>query len=520
MPSNLSTATQVQSEMTGPGGPPGRLSHHLKNPSLLLFVILAAQLMVVLDTTIVNVALPHIQESLGFSASGLSWVLNIYILTFGGLLLLGARAGDLLGRRRVFLTGIALFTISSLVGGFATAGWMLLASRGLQGIGAALAAPTALSLLTTTFAEGPARVKAIGLYTTVSAAGGAIGLVAGGLLTDLVSWRWVMFVNVPIGIVVFTLGRLVITETETYKGKFDLFGAISSTLGMAGIVFGLVEAGTSGWGSPRALASIVAGVALLGAFVHNESRVEEPILPLRLVRHGTRSSANLARGLLYAGMYGLFFFLSQFFQDVQGFSPLVAGVAFLPMPASVFLSSQLTGRVLVRRFSPKTVMLMGATIVTIGLVLATQIHHATSYGQIVVTMVLVGSGMGISFVSLTSASLADVAPEDAGAASGLVNVSQQLGGALGLAVLVTAFDAVTHHVQLGIRQGASAASAAQATTTLVHGIDLVFGLGAVFSVSALAMIALGVRPARSSAEVVELDNEAVDQAELVLPEAG
>ncbi len=211
--------------------------------------------------------------------------------------------------------------------------------------------------------------------------------------------------------------------------------------------------------------------------MHHESRVDEPILPLRLLTHATRSAANVARGLLYAGMYGMFFFLSQFFQDVQRFSPLVAGVAFLPMPTSVFLSSQLTGRVLVRRFPQKIVMMMGASIVTLGLLLATRIQTSTSYAQIVVSMVLIGAGMGISFVSLTSASLADVAPEDAGAASGLVNVSQQLGGALGLAVLVTAFDAVTSHAQLGIRHLSGAASAVHANAILVHGLDDIFWLG-------------------------------------------
>jgi len=486
---------------------------------VLLFVILTAQLMVVLDTTIVNVALPHIQRGLGFSASGLSWVLNAYILTFGGLLLLGARAGDLLGRRRVFLTGIALFTVSSLVGGLAVTGWMMLGARAVQGIGAALAAPTALSLLTTAFAEGQARVRAIGLYTTVSAAGGATGLVAGGLLTDLVSWRWVMFVNVPIGLMVWAVGRSVIAETERQHGRFDLAGAVTSTLGMTGIVFGLVEAGTKGWGSSLTIGSIIGGLALLGFFVHHESRVEEPILPLRLLVHATRSSANMARGLLYAGMYGMFFFLSQFFQDVQRFSALVAGVAFLPMPASVFLSSQLTGRVLVRRLPQRVVMMIGASVVTLGLLIATRVQPSTSYAQIVVSMILIGGGMGISFVSLTSASLAEVAPEDAGAASGLVNVSQQLGGALGLAVLVTAFDAVTHHAQLGIRHISGVASVVHANTILVHGLDDVFALGAVFSLAALAMIAFGVRAARQPANVQVVETDEPDDAAYML-EAG
>ena len=520
MPSNLLDASRPQAVTTVPGGPPGTLRRHLENPSVLLFVILTAQLMVVLDTTIVNVALPHIQRGLGFSASGLSWVLNAYILTFGGLLLLGARAGDLLGRRRIFLTGIVLFTLSSLFGGLAATGWMLLAARAVQGIGAALAAPSALSLLTTAFAEGQARVRAIGLYTTVSAAGGAIGLVAGGLLTDLVSWRWVMFVNVPIGLVVWTLGRLVIAESDTHRGRFDFTGAVSSTLGMTGIVFGLVEAGTNGWSSPGTIGSLIVGTALLGLFVHNEGRVDEPILPLRLIAHGTRSAANVARGLLYAGMYGMFFFLSQFFQDVQRLSPLVAGLAFLPMPASVFLGSQLTGRILVRRFPQKIVMMSGASIVTVGLLLATRIQASTSYAQILISMVLTGVGMGISFVSLTSASLAEVAPEDAGAASGLVNVSQQLGAALGLAVLVTAFEAVTGHAQLGIRHLTGAQPIAHANAVLVHGLDDVLGLGALFGLAALAMVTFGVRSVHQSAHAMTSEREERDETDLCLEEAG
>jgi MFS family permease len=298
MPPITLDATRPRTAGASSTGTEGLLRSRLRSPSLLLFVILTAQLMVVLDTTIVNVALPHIQAGLGFSANGLSWVLNAYILTFGGLLLLGARAGDLLGRRRVFLTGIALFTLSSLVGGLAATGWMLLAARAAQGIGAALAAPSALSLLTTAFSEGPARIRAIGLYTTVSAAGGATGLVAGGLLTDLVSWRWVMFVNVPIGLVVWAIGRVVIAETDRKGGHFDLIGAVTSTLGMTGIVFGLVEAGSKGWGSPISITSLALGVVLLGVFVRQERRVEEPILPLRLLTHATRSSANIARGML------------------------------------------------------------------------------------------------------------------------------------------------------------------------------------------------------------------------------
>jgi EmrB/QacA subfamily drug resistance transporter len=472
---------------------PALLRHSRGRSSLFLFVVLTAQLMVVLDTTIVNVALPHIQRSLGFSGPSLSWVLNAYILTFGGLLLLGARAGDLVGRRQMFLTGVALFSLSSLAGGFAATGWMLLAARAVQGIGGALAAPSSLSLLTAMFPEGPARVRAIGLYTTVSAAGGATGLVAGGLLTELVSWRWVMFVNVPIGLVIWLVGRVVLQETAQRHGRFDLVGAATSTLGMTGIVLGLVESGSAGWTSPVTVASFALGLTLLAAFVHNESRAEEPILPLRLLAHSTRSTANVARGLLYAGMYSMFYFLSQFLQDVQSYHPLRAGVAFLPMPMSVFVASQLTSKVLVPRIAQKRIMLFGIGLSTLGLLWASRLHTGAPYVDVFGPLVLMGMGAGTSFVSLTSASLTDVEPRDAGAASGLINVMQQVGAALGLAVLVTAFGALTHHVQLGARTGADALAHTHAV--LVHGLDDVFGLGVVFTLAALVVVAVVIRGA-------------------------
>jgi EmrB/QacA subfamily drug resistance transporter len=464
----------------------------LANPSLFLLVILTAQLMVVLDATIVNVALPHIQRGLGFSGTGLSWVLNAYVLTFGGLLLLGARSGDLLGRRRTFLFGIALFSLSSLMGGFATAGWMLLTARALQGVGAAFAAPSSLALLTSVFSEGAQRVRAIGLFTAVSAAGGAIGLVSGGLLTQWASWRWVMFVNVPIGLTVWALGRVVIAETPRRRGRFDLTGAITSTLGLGAIVFGLVEAGSAGWASSVTLGSLLSGVVLLAAFVQNERRAEEPILPLGLLAHPGRSTANLARGLVYAGMYGMFFFLSQFLQDVQGYSPLRTGVGFLPIPISVFLASQLTSRALVPRMPAKVLMLSGISLTTLSLLLSSRLHAGASYGQVVVDLVLLGAGTGISLVSLTSASLAGVEPRHAGAASGLVNVTQQVGAALGLAVLVTVFGDVTNHAQLGAHVASALAGGAQ--STLVHGLDDVFAVAAVFALMALVLVAVMVRP--------------------------
>jgi len=457
--------------------------------TVFLLVILTAQLMVVLDTTIVNVALPHIQLGLGFSTSGLSWVLNAYLLTFGGLLLLGARAGDLLGRRVTFLSGIAIFTASSLLGGLAATSWQLLAARAVQGVGAALAAPSALALLTTVFSEGAARIRAIGLFTTVSAAGGAVGLVSGGILTELVSWRWVMFVNVPIGLAVLVLGRRVLVETPRRHGRFDIAGALTSTLGMVSVVFGLVEAASSGWGSRVTIGSLLIGAALLMTFVHVESRAAEPILPLRLFADRTRTAANVARGLLYAGMFGMFFFLGQFLQDVEHSSPLRAGLCFLPVPFSVFLSSQLTSRVLIARFAPKTLMLSGIGCSLVSLLALTQLHAGAPYVQLLVSLVLMGIGAGSALVTLTSASLAGVAPEDAGAASGLVNVAMQVGGALGLAVLVTVSSAATTASSAAGRitstRGAQVAS--------LSGLDMVFGASAIFAVAAFMLVATMVR---------------------------
>jgi EmrB/QacA subfamily drug resistance transporter len=440
-------------------------------------------MMVVLDATIVNVALPHIQENLGFSTSALSWVINAYILTFGGFLLLGARAGDLFGRRRVFLVGIAVFTLSSLVGGFAFSGWALLAARAVQGMGAALAAPCALSLLTTAFPEGAQRVRAIALYTTVSAAGGATGLVLGGLLTQWVSWRWVMFVNVPIGIAVWLTGRVVLPETERRHGHFDLLGAITCTLGVSGVVLGLVEAGSKGWSDPLTLVPLIGGVAVFAFFLRYETRAAEPIMPMLLLSHATRNSANAARALLYAGFYGLFYFMAQFLQDVQGYSPLRAGLAFVPMPASVFIGSQLASRVLLRRLPEKVVMILGSAVAVVGLALATRVGAHTAYSQILIALVLIGAGSGTTLVALTSASLADVEPEIAGAASGLVNVSQQLGAAVGLAVLVTVFNSVAGHG--GLVPG-------HTTLASVHALRDVFYVTVVFALGALATIVFGV----------------------------
>ena len=327
----VATITPAASERSGLFG---SFRSRRRNPaSVVLAVILTSQLMVVLDATIVNVALPDIKTALGFSDSQLSWVLNAYTLTFGGLLLLGARAGDLLGRRRTFLAGITIFTVASLVGGFATTGWFLLAARALQGVGGALAAPSSLALLATMFPEGRERLRAIALYTAVSIGGGAIGLISGGMLTQWASWRWVLFVNVPIGLAVLAVGAAVLPETGRRKGRFDLAGALTSTIGVGALVYGFVRAASSGWSDTVTIAAFVLGVVLLVAFVRTELRAEQPITPLRLLTDASRSGANVARGLLFAGMFGMFFFLTQFLQDVLGYSPAAGRVRVPAGPA-------------------------------------------------------------------------------------------------------------------------------------------------------------------------------------------
>jgi EmrB/QacA subfamily drug resistance transporter len=409
------------------------------HPGLVLTLILTSQLMVVLDATIVNIALPDIKSALHFSPAGLSWVVNAYTLTFGGLLLLGARAGDILGRRRTFLAGIGVFTLASLVGGFAQTSGQLLAARAVQGIGAALASPSALALLMTMFPQGRERTRAVGLYAAVSIGGSAVGLIAGGILTQWASWRWVLFVNVPIGVAVIALSRLVLPETPRRSGRFDLTGALTSTIGMAALVYGFVHAATNGWADTTTIASFAVGVVLLVAFVLTELRASSPITPLRLFADRNRSTSYLALLLLVAGLLGMFFFLTQFLQNVLGYSPLKTGVAFLPLTAILFLSTTLSARVLMERLGTRVLIAGGITLSTGGLLWLTQLSETSNYLSLVGPLLVFGLGNGIAFVPLTTAALDGVAPEDAGAASGLVNVMQQLGGSLGLAVLVTVF---------------------------------------------------------------------------------
>jgi EmrB/QacA subfamily drug resistance transporter len=466
-----------------------------------LALILTSQLMVVLDATIVNIALPDIKTALGFTPSGLSWVVNAYTLTFGGLLLLGARAGDLLGRRRTFVAGLVIFTLASLAGGFATTPALLLAARAAQGVGGALASPSALALLMTMFRDGRDRTRALGLYTAVSIGGAAVGLISGGLLTQFVSWRWVLFVNVPIGLVVALLALRVLPETERRTGTFDIGGALTSTIGMASLVYGFVHAATDGWRTTETIAAFSVGVVLLVAFVLIEVRASSPITPLRLFADRSRASSYLARLLLVAGMMGMFFFLTQFLQTVLGYSPLRSGLAFLPLTVMVFMSSQLSARVLSERFSQRTLVVAGITVSTIALLWLSRLDASSGYPALLGPLLLFGIGNGTAFVPLTAASLAGVEPADAGAASGLVNVMQQVGGSLGLAVLVTVFGtgsrAALHHPQ------PNATPAEIAQHAFVVGADRAILAAAIFlavTVLIAATTLSGRSPRRTSGE--------------------
>jgi EmrB/QacA subfamily drug resistance transporter len=472
--------------------------------ALILAAILTCQLMVVLDATIVNIALPEIKTDLHFSSANLSWVINAYTLAFGGLLLLGARAGDILGRRRTFLAGIGLFTTASLAGGFANSEAVLLTMRSLQGVGGALASPSALALLMTLFPEGRERIRAIGLYTTVSIGGSAVGLLAGGMLTQWASWRWVLFVNVPIGLVLIAVSRAVLPETERRRGHFDVAGALTSTVGMTALVYGFVRAASDGWGDTTTLVSFIAGVVLLGAFVATELRASSPITPLRLFADRNRVSSYLARLLLVAGMMGIVFFLTQFLQDVLGYSALTTGFAFLPLTVVLFAASQLSARTLTQRFGPRTVMAGGLSSSTVGMLWLTQLSESSSYFSVLGPLVLFGLGAGLSFVPLTMMSLAGVDPRDAGAASGLVNVMQQVGGALGLAILVTVFGSASKHAAAHPAAGASASEVAR--HAFLVGADRGFLVAALLLAATVVLVISAIRnPTAANHEPVLVD---------------
>lgn len=506
----------TQSALSSPPGAPAAGPTPASRPGLVLGVVLICQLMVVLDATIVNIALADIASSLHFSPTGLSWVINAYTLAFGGLLLLGARAGDILGRRRVFLAGIALFTAASLAGGLATNAAELLIARALQGVGGALAAPSALALLMTLFPQARERTKALGWYTAVSIGGSAIGLIVGGMLTQWVSWRWVLFINVPIGIGLLVAAIRALPETARHPGRFDLTGALSSTIGIASLVYSLVRAASDGWADPLALTGFAVAVVSLAGFVITERRASSPITPLRLFADRNRVASYLARMLLVAGMFGMFFFLTQFLRNILGYSPLATGVAFLPLTVVLFIASQASARVITQKFGDKAVVIGGLLLSTTGLLWLTGLSANSGYLSVLGPLLMFGIGNGLAFVPLTSLSLAGVDPKDAGAASGLVNVSQQLGGSLGLAVLITVFADASGPAGAAAPQGSAGAQLSSRALESAHqafilGADRAFGWASGFLAATAILVAVLVRSARRSAAP---DSAAPDSAAL------
>jgi EmrB/QacA subfamily drug resistance transporter len=468
--------------------------------------MLSAQLMVVLDMTVVNISLPHIQSGLHFSATSLSWVMNGYTLTFGGLLLLGGRMGDILGRRRTFMAGIALFTLASLAGGLANSAGLLLAARAAQGVGGALASPAVLALIVGAFPEGKERTKALAIFSAVISGGASLGLVLGGIITQWLSWRWVLFINLPIGIAVLAITPLFVAETPRLPGRFDLSGAVTSTAGMALLVYGFIRAASDGWGNRTALVSFAAAVVLLMAFFTIETRAKQPITPLRLFADINRSGSFVARLFLVAGMFGMFFFLTQFIQDILGMTPLRAGLAFLPMTVGLFAISQLLTPRLMPRFGAKRLMIAGLLPVIGAMAWLSQVSTTTGYWSGVFgPMLLFGVGMGIVFVPLTTTSLAGVRPEDSGAASSMVNVLQQLGGSLGLAILVAVFGTSVRNAARHPVAGAS--PLVNAHHAIAHGMATAFGLATILDIATLLVVILMIRgqarPRRLDAPVQE-----------------
>ncbi|MDH6218895.1 EmrB/QacA subfamily drug resistance transporter [Streptomyces pseudovenezuelae] len=487
------------------------------HPGIALAVIAACQLMVVLDATIVNIALPHIQNALKFSTTDLTWVVSAYTLTFGGLLLLGGRAGDILGRRRVFMSGILLFTFASLLGGLAQEPWQLLAARVLQGVGGAIASPTSLALITTTFPEGPERNRAFGVFAAVSAGGGAIGLLAGGMLTEWLDWRWVLFVNVPIGVLIAVLTPMYINESERHTGRFDFPGALTSTSGMAALVYGFIRAADQGWRDTVTIGSFAAAVVLLVGFGLVESRAKEPITPLRMFTDRNRSGTYVIMLCLAAAMFGMFFYIVLFVQNVLGYTPIQAGLAFLPVTVVIALGAGLSQRFL-PVLGPRPFMLVGSTLAMIGLAWQTLISSDSSYvGGVLGPMLVFGFGMGLNFVTLTVTAVSGVSAHEAGAASGLLNAMQQVGGSLGLSILTTVFGSASRDEakkQLpSFLTDSSPEQKAEFTKThqlpapwghevLAHGISTAFIPAAAMAVLALATAWFVIRVRKSDLEAL------------------
>ena len=454
------------------------MSRHSTNPWVVLVIICLAQFMVVLDATIVNVALPHIQTSLGFTEASLQWVINAYTLVFAGFLLLGGRAGDLLGRKRLFLVGLVIFTAASLLNGLATTSGMLIGFRALQGLGAALISPAALSIISTTFAEGKERSRALGVWAAIAIGGSAVGLVLGGALTQSFSWRWIFFVNVPVGIFAFFAALRLVPESKdehAHQG-YDIAGALTVTGGLMALVYALVNSAQHGWGSTLTIVSFIVAFVLLAAFVVIEQRSSEPLVRLSIFRVRSLLTANLSMFLAFSGMFAMFFFNTLYIQKILGFGPLKTGVAFLPFTAGIMLSAGLAST-FAPRIGVRPVAAAGMVLTVIGMLLFARMPVDGSYATDVLPGMILGSlGMGAIFMPLTLVATTGLKDEDQGLASGLFNTSQQVGGALGLAILTT--------IAVGHTPGKSAAAQ-------VHGFHYAFaGAGALVAAALVVMLAL------------------------------
>ncbi|WP_433198122.1 MFS transporter [Nocardia sp. CA-107356] len=452
---------------------------------IVLVTLLTCQLMIILDITVMNVALPRIRTDLHFSATNLSWVMNAYTLVFGGLLLLGGRAGDLFGRRNLFIAGTALFTLASLAGGLAPSATWLLIARVVQGIGGAMAGPSTLALLTTTFSEPKARMRVLALFSGMSSAGFAIGLIVGGLLTEWLSWRSALFINVPFGLAVVVLALRYLPDGVRQPARLDLPGAVTATGGVAALVYGFISAASHGWGDAGTDIWLAVGAALIAAFLAIEARTAQPLLPLRLFvdRNRAAAYANMFLGPM-AGM-SMFFFLTQYLQEVRGLTALTTGFAFMPTALLMFTMIRLIPRLL-PRFGPKPVTVIGTVLMATGLLLLTRLTVDSGYFPLLfIAMILMGCGIGLAFSPLNVIIMSSVPPAEAGAAGGALQTLQQTGASLGLAILVTVFGTASRNA------GGSAEHA------LVSGITTAFAAAVGIAVLTFA-VALTFRSTRTA----------------------
>ncbi|HWF34115.1 MAG TPA: MFS transporter [Solirubrobacteraceae bacterium] len=472
------------------------------------------QFVIVIDASIVNVALPSIGSHLHFSRDDLSWVVNAYTLTFGGFLLLGGRMADLLGRRRMFMLGLVLFSLASLAGGLAQSEGWLIAARAVQGLGGAIVSPAALSILTTTFAEGAERNKALGIWGAVAGAGGAVGVLLGGILTSGLSWRWVLFVNVPIGIAAAALAPRTLVESRSGEEarNFDIPGAVTVTGGLALLVYAVVQAVNDGWGATSTLLRLAGAAVLLVAFLVIELRSRHPIMPFSIFRLRTLRGANIVGLLIGMALFSMFFFISLYLQDVLHYSAIKTGVSYLPLAVGIIISAG-AASVLVTRFGFKPVLIFGLLLIAGGLIWYAQLQApGGSYlSDILGPSLLAAFGLGFAFVPVTIAAVTGTEPHEAGLASGLINTSQQVGGALGLAILATVANSRTQSLLHGGAHNVSQA--------LTKGFDRAFLVGAGFAIAGaiLAAVLISSKDSRGHAEAAQAEGTEAEPEALPAP---